>query len=925
MTLLYPELLLLAVPVGWVLWRTSRWPSWRFGLRALLALAVLLALAAPFGGGDSAGRDVVLLLDRSRSMPASALATATEWVSLLGAEARPGDRVAVLSFGAGVALEQGLGPPADFAGFRADVDPDGSQLADALDRALGLIPEGRHGSLLLISDGEYHGANPDDAVRRAALRDVRVDVRSVAREGGSDVAVESLELPEGVGLGELFQFSGWVHSDRATECDWRLLRGDEVIARGRRALRRGQNRLLFRDVGTAPGVATYRLVVQAEGDRVVENDRGLGVTRVEGRRPLLLVNASGSEGRLAVALRGAGLELVARAPESLPRGAGTWLEAYAGVILENVSAAALGDALPALADQVRELGCGLLVTGGPASFGVGGYYQSALDAALPVSMEVRIEHRKMALALAVVLDRSGSMSASVRPGLTKMDLANAGAIEAVRVLGAIDEITVIAVDSSPHVVVPLRVVDDVQAITNRISGIESMGGGIYTYTGLLAAAHELDAAQPINRHVILFADAADAEEPGSYQQLLAQLTGERNTTVSVVALGSDGDSDAAFLRDVAARGGGEIYFTTSPDELPRLFAQDTLLAARSSFVDQPTGSATTSALLAITSSARAGPWVSLPGYNLTYLRPGAAGGVLTTDEYAAPVVASMQAGLGRSAAFTGQVDGEFGIPDGAWPEVAERLVTLARWTVGQEPPREYFASVRREGRQAVLSVERDRELAGAAPVDELEVHLVRPDGRSEVVTLQPESDERLVARVPLGSEGVYRFAARTAAGETLPIAPLAVPYSPEFEPRATADEGRLTLGRLARLGRGRMNPPVHEVLAGERQGRATRSLAAWFLWAALALLLAEIVWRRWYERSGARRAVAPGATAPQQPRHAAAAGPHGGTGARSAPVAPGAASGNTPTARPEGPPAAGPAKPSLDDVLAQVKRRGRRR
>ena len=271
-------------------------------------------------------------------------------------------------------------------------------------------------------------------------------------------------------------------------------------------------------------------------------------------------------------------------------------------------------------------------------------------------------------------------------------------MEAIRLLSPIDEATVIAVDSAPTTVLPLTQVDDPQDFAGRVSGIRAGGGGIFTYTGLLAAARGLEGSARANRHIVLFADADDAEEPGEYQALLADLTENRGTTVSVVALGTDQGRDALFLQDVAARGGGQIYFSEDAAELPRLFAQDTMLAARSSFVDVATSSRIEPGLLAI-AALPPGPWLTVPGYNLCYLRPGASLGIVSEDEYAAPLVATMQAGLGRTAAFTAQVDGSWGVPEAEWAEAANVLVTLGRWISGQAPPAQYYSSVRREGRE----------------------------------------------------------------------------------------------------------------------------------------------------------------------------------------------------------------------------------
>ena len=87
------------------------------------------------------------------------------------------------------------------------------------------------------------------------------------------------------------------------------------------------------------------------------------------------------------------------------------------------------------------------------------------------------------------------------------------------------------------------------------------------------------------RHIVLFADAADSEHPATYKVLLGKLT-RAGVTVSVIGLGKPTDVDADFLRDVAKRGNGRIVFTDRPDELPRIFAQETLTVVRSTFVEE---------------------------------------------------------------------------------------------------------------------------------------------------------------------------------------------------------------------------------------------------------------------------------------------------------------------------------------------------
>ena len=91
----------------------------------------------------------------------------------------------------------------------------------------------------------------------------------------------------------------------------------------------------------------------------------------------------------------------------------------------------------------------------------------------------------MGPAQTIVLDRSGSMAVPTADGRTKMDLANLGTCAAIQTLGPFDEIGVIAVDSSPHVISSLVSASDKDRICGEVRRIQSMGGGIFTYTALV--------------------------------------------------------------------------------------------------------------------------------------------------------------------------------------------------------------------------------------------------------------------------------------------------------------------------------------------------------------------------------------------------------------------------------------------------------
>ena len=180
--------------------------------------------------------------------------------------------------------------------------------------------------------------------------------------------------------------------------------------------------------------------------------------------------------------------------------------------------------------------------GGEQSFGVGGYLHTPLEKVLPVHLEIRDDIRKMGIALGVSLDRSGSMSAPVGPNLTKMDLANQGTAAALTLLNNMDSVYVAAVDTNNHDIVPFQDVSDVQSLTANILGIESTGGGIYVGAALEAQHQALKDSTQKNRHVILFADAADAEQDMDHKPIIQRMAD--NITISVIALGDPRDSDA---------------------------------------------------------------------------------------------------------------------------------------------------------------------------------------------------------------------------------------------------------------------------------------------------------------------------------------------------------------------------------------------
>ncbi|MBO0859435.1 MAG: VWA domain-containing protein, partial [Chloracidobacterium sp.] len=193
-TLLHPIWLALAIPLAtaWLLWPHSS----RFlrCARLALLLMILLALCGLAVKLPSRNGTIVVIADRSLSMPQGAESAQKEAIDLIGRAMTNDDRLAVVSFGQSAAIER---PPQTgaFGGFAADVGRDASNLSEAIDKALALIPQDSPGKILIISDGRWTGKDPAVAASRAATRGVAIDYRSLQRSSANDLAVAQIDAP----------------------------------------------------------------------------------------------------------------------------------------------------------------------------------------------------------------------------------------------------------------------------------------------------------------------------------------------------------------------------------------------------------------------------------------------------------------------------------------------------------------------------------------------------------------------------------------------------------------------------------------------------------------------------------------------------------------------------------------------------------
>lgn len=679
-----PLALLLLLPVIAVLlaWHLQETKVSRVLRAACLVLLVLALAELRLNWGRQVGT-VVVLADRSASQTAEHLDRQQQVLRELASEKPAAEQLAVISFAEEVSL---LSPPSTQAleRFPLETRREGSNLADALEVAGRLLPKGAPARMLVLSDGRWTGRDPLGSLGPFLEQGLPIDTVVLDTAGSNDLAVHRLESPEQVRHNESFMLHAWTEVPLAGEYRYRFVRDGKLLHEGRRRLLPGTHRLSLTDVGTSGAVRRYRFEIQPteplDGD-LPQNNAAETLVSTDGARPLLVVR-EGTRGRFAELLRAGGIEVDLRSPEECRWDLG-FLGQYGAVVLENLDARNLsGTAMLTLSRWVQATGSGLMITGGEHSYGAGGYFGSPLEEILPVSLERKVDMRKQKLALVYALDRSGSMTAPVGKQ-TKMDLANSAVAQSIGMLNPLDMVGVLAVDTSSHVVSPLLPLSNTTALRERILAINSQGGGIYVEAALVDAFDMLREAEAGIKHLLLFADAADAEEPGEYVTLL-KAAREAGITVSVVGLGNKSDPDADLLQEIAQLGGGQFYLTESAVDLPRFFLQDTILLARRTFEKSPATVSSNPHLYQILGSPLSFEQV-IDGYNVCHPREGAtvSATISASEDETPPLITSWMVGTGRVLAYTGEVDGKYTGPLGVWRDVGKLYGGMARWVLGE--------------------------------------------------------------------------------------------------------------------------------------------------------------------------------------------------------------------------------------------------
>ncbi len=942
-------LLLLLAPIAWLAWRGRAWSGPVRGpvttaLRSLVVILLAAALAQPSLVESNNGVAVVAVVDASRSVPESLRTSAQAWIQDRAKDkSSPQDRLGVVTFARGAEIQSKpeSDPRLRFASHAGDAT--GSDLAAGLRMAVAVMPRDARKRIVLMSDGNETSGNALEAAQVARAAGVAVDVVPLEVGAANDTMIEALRVPTRARRGQsvdaklVLRARQPVEGRIRFEIDGEPVDLDPASPSDARAVRldAGPNVVTIPVALPRSGVVRMKAIfepLRPAEDAISENNVASAITFVSGEGRVLIVDESGAESRaVAQALRESRLDVTVAGPEVLNDA--SVAGSYDAIVLANVPRWSLDQTADhAIETAVHDFGVGLLMLGGDHSFGAGGWTDSQTAKALPVEMNPPQERQLPRGALALIIDCSGSMSSPVSgTAMDQQECANEAAIMGIRSLTPSDQVTVIAFSSESQVVVPLTNVDQPDAIARRIRTIKPTGG-TNLFPALDLAAEQLDKSQRSVKHIVVLTDGVTQGDPDVGLRMVEQLA-RRGVSLSTVAIGDMANDP--LLTQMAKAGGGRCYPVKAQNSqvtLPQIFIKEATLLNRSLLAE---GAFTPS----IAGAAPPGVPVAQPapplaGYVITAPRGGLAQNalVIKNDSGTDPLFAWWNYGVGRGAAFTGDLSSRWGPAWIRWSGFQPWCAGLVRWLLRQSAPLDTMLTTQLEGDEAVVELAvQDNPAAGVGGAAAT-AKVLRPDGTVATLPLRQKAPGRWSAKFTTDAAGAYLVSAALQQGaDQRPVfvqAAVNVSYPREFRFQRE-DLGRLERiaaasgGRVLKLG----DPAVRLYEpSGTLPAESLRQLWDMLLAVATALFVVDVAARRLvFERRPAavqaRAATAPVAQAWKNARKRAASGMAGGASS-SAP-----ARAASPPPRPAAPPieldasgeaAAAPGAPQPERPLDQL-------
>ncbi|MEP3480060.1 MAG: VWA domain-containing protein [Fuerstiella sp.] len=721
----------------------------------------------------------------------------------------------------------------------------GSNLQQAVQRAAAMVPEGLVGHAVLLTDGlETEGSLASIAAEHTIST---VPLPASQRPEMQVSAVLALDI---VDVGETFSISAELTSNVLSTAKVDLFADQFLVDSKSVELVQGSNIVDFRHALKESSVLTVRLTptvaselsastdqtsldLIASVDTNLTNNTAGKIVTVDGPTRVLLIDAEVDSLRdLKFALQQQQIEVEIVPPAGWPQNMAQ-LQKYDTVILSDVPASAASTSqMQLMKTWVRDFGGGLVMLGGENSFGLGGYYGTAIEDILPVTCDFQEKEEEPGLAMMMVMDKSDSMTGQ------KIESARQAAAAAVELLTERDQIGVVAFDGSAFWVSDLVSASQQAQVVDRIARIQP-GGGTNLYPALQEAFGRLKAASSKLKHVLILTDGYSV--PGDFEGIVQDMAALK-ITVSTIGLGA---ADNELLRKLAEIGRGRHYECKDATELPQIFARETMRVNQPAVKEDAVLVEQVRASRAVADiDFETAPF--LLGYVVTSARP-TSEVILVEPESLDPILCWWKFGLGTTVAFTSDATNRWAAEWLQWEDYSQfwaQLIRSSRPTVSNES---MVLDIQRSGRKLTVTIDEVSPQDRASSAALYSIAVVDPDQNVINVNVVAVAAGMYQAIFDAGDPGVYSIQARkdSRSGDVLNLVSRSVMmgYDDELKVLPT---NTLLLQSVAAASGGQFEVPAEQVFEPipGKSASASWALTSILLLAAMMIYVVDLVIRR---------------------------------------------------------------------------------
>lgn len=659
----------------------------------ILAIALIVgALARPELRKTTDAVGVTVIVDASRSIPVASQAMIDQYIAQAQNDSRKGeDLLGVITAAEGAYIQSTPSKHTRTIDRQFIGGTDGTNLAEALNLAIATAPKNAANRFVLVSDGNETDGSILRAAQAAKAVGLPIDVLPVEFDYSEEVIVDSLQTPSNVRVGDTISVKVILTAVRPAAGRLMLsqdgtaidLNPDENELGEIIELHEGRNVVVVPVPVRRPGPQLYEAVFeplavlddngspgQTIGDSIRENNIATAITFVGDEGVVLIVAEDPAEAVVIEdALHQAEIQTevinASQFASNLPG-----LVSYEAIILINESAFSFSDTQQEIMRQyVHETGGGLIMIGGPESFGAGGWIGSPLADALPIRLDPPQKRQMPRGALAMVV-HSVEIPRGVFYG---KEICNA----AVDALSRLDLVGIVEYQGlgGTDWVYPVSPVGDRTAVKQAIQDLQF--GDMPSFDpSLQLALQGLKNASAGQKHCIVISDG----DPSLSRSLLRDFK-QAGITISAVGVNPHSPGDTNTLRTMARVTGGTFYNVSNNAlaTLPQIFVKEAQTIRRALIWEGEAFSPAMTGVPTVTMRGINGV-PPIEGYVVAAEREGLALVTLRGKEDD-PVAAQWEYGLGKVVTFTSDVSSRWAPAWVSWDGFNQFWEQHVRWAM----------------------------------------------------------------------------------------------------------------------------------------------------------------------------------------------------------------------------------------------------